>query len=332
MIIAIKPVRLIETINQDKVKAAIIMYLEHFNFNQFPFALTPNTEFYCKLSHHQAALNVILVSLRNGEGFIKIIGEVGTGKTLLCRELLNQLDKDSNDFITAYILNPHITPAGLRRALAQELGLTPPDHLDSQNLIDLLHQKLVELHSGGKKVVLLIDEAQGLSTESLEAIRLLTNFETEKTKLLQVVLFGQPELEDRLSQENLRQLQQRISFAYMLKPLSRTDLDTYLYHRLAMVGFTHGRLFTRRAMEKLYQASQGIPRVINILSHKSLMVAYGRGEKKVDHTAVIAATSDSPTLVKTTYPPSHRAFYFAYGIAAVAGIALAQLLAVKMSL
>jgi len=196
------------------------MYLEHFNFKEFPFSLTPNIDFYCNLSGHQNTLNVVLLALRAGEGFVKVIGEVGSGKTLLCRMLLEQL---GNHFVTAYIPNPDLTPDGLRIALGQELGLKEPFPTSQHALLDLINNRLLALHDAGKQVVLIIDEAQALSDQSLEALRLLTNLETCKTKLLQVVLFGQPELDTRLNQNHLRQLNQRITFACYLPRLNREE-------------------------------------------------------------------------------------------------------------
>lgn len=274
------------------------MYLEHFKFRQFPFALTPNTHFYCDLNGYQAALNVLLVSLANGEGFIKIIGEVGTGKTLLCRKLLSQLD---SSFVTAYILNPDLTSLGLRRAFAQEIGIDVSHHMDAQRILELITQKLLELNAADKKVILVIDEAQALPVECLESIRLLTNLETETTKLLHVVLFAQPELDTRLEQPELRQLKQRISFSHYISPLTRSDLNAYLSHRLVTAGFTHGALFERKACDLLYRASQGIPRVINILCHKALLSAYGQGCPVVTPEAMRRAIQDSNQMVKPRF-------------------------------
>src|SRR3990167_6241249 len=282
------------------------MYLEHFNLNTFPFTLTPNTGFYCNLPGHQAALNVLLVGLRSGEGFLKITGEVGSGKTLLCRLLLEKLDPD---FVTAYIPNPDLTPSGLRRALATELQVPSPLPVDQHRLISLINEQLVKLHQKNKRVVLLIDEAQTLSFESLEAIRLLTNLETETTKLLQVVLFGQPELDIKINKSNLRQLKQRITFSYHLPILNLEELETYLCYRLSMSGYTLGSPFTRKALRLLYKQSQGIPRVINILAHKAMMVSFGKNAKKIDHRAIKAASQDTQDVIHTQTKYRHYAWF-----------------------
>lgn len=272
------------------------MYLEHFNLKELPFTLTPNIGFFCNLPGHQAALNTLLLSLRNGEGFIKITGEVGAGKTLLCRKLLSSL---GDEVVTAYIPNPDLTPTGLRKALAKELSIEKFYQLDQHALLETINEKLLQLHQQGKRVVVLLDEAQALSTESLEAVRLLTNLETASTKLLQVILFAQPELDARLNQPHLRQLKQRISFSYRLHPLSRTELTAYLCHRLAIAGHTHGSLFTPQASRLLYRWSKGIPRMINILCHKALMAAYGRGETLVGKTAMRLAIKDTAEITIT---------------------------------
>jgi MSHA biogenesis protein MshM len=269
------------------------MYLDYFQLTKPPFSLTPNTAFYCDLPNHQAALNVLLFSLNSGEGFIKIIGEVGSGKTLLCRKLLNAL---GDNCITAYIPNPDLNSNGLRKALMNELGIESAQHDDQTTILALLNEKLTTLHAEGKQVVVIVDEAQALPDQSLETLRLLSNLETESEKLLQIVLFAQPELTFRLKQHKLRQLNQRITFSYYLNPLAPTDLDAYLCHRLTIAGYTKGSLFDAKAQKMLYKASQGIPRIINILCHKALLAAYGQGQRRVGRKAMLRAIKDSQDL------------------------------------
>jgi MSHA biogenesis protein MshM len=283
------------------------MYLEHFQLEKFPFTLTPNVEFFCNLSGHQAALNVILFSLGSGDGFIKITGEVGAGKTILCRKLLNTLD---DTYVTAYIPNPDLNPSGLHRAFARELGIAIPGHVDHAGLLELMTKKLLELNAAGKKVVLLIDEVQAVPDESLEAIRLLTNLETETEKLLQIVLFAQPELNSRLNKNEFRQLKQRIIFSYNLIPLTREEMNSYLCHRLAIAGYTKGSIFFPDACDLLFKASKGIPRVINILCHKSMLVAYGQDKKVVDKLSMQKAVQDSQDITKPKYSRLKRFFIF----------------------
>lgn len=266
------------------------MYQDFFQFQTLPFSLTPNPSFFCQLKGHQEALNTLEFCITSGEGFIKIVGEVGSGKTLLCRKLIESLDEK---YITAYIPNPDLSPTEIRRAVAREIGLDPAKLPDQHELLMTIYQYLIALHASGKRIVLLIDEAQALSDEGLETVRLLTNLETEHNKLLQVVLFGQPELDERLNKSHLRQLKQRITFSYRLPLMNREDIDTYLYHRLAVAGYSQGQLFTKKARNLLYKASQGVPRIVNVLSHKSLLVAYGRGLKQIDHNAVKIAVDDT---------------------------------------
>lgn len=268
------------------------MYLEHFSLREPPFSITPDTSFFYKNTGHQQAMNVLLVALRSGEGFIKITGEVGTGKTLLCRRLLNLLSVDK-EFVTAYIPNPYLTPTALTLALAEELGIDCPRNLGQHRSLKLITDKLISLNAEGKRVVLMIDEAQAMPEQSLEALRLLTNLETEKHKLLQIVLFGQPELDSILARPSIRQLRQRIAFSYNLPFMDRNDIQAYLTHRLIVAGYSGAPMFAERALENLYRASRGVPRLVNILAHKSLMAAYGQGAKVIQAQHVAAAVADT---------------------------------------
>ncbi|MDX1902422.1 MAG: AAA family ATPase [Gammaproteobacteria bacterium] len=292
------------------------MYLEHFKFNELPFILTPDTNYFCDLKGHQEALDTLLFSLRNGEGFIKIIGEVGAGKTLLCRKLLDSLDET---FFTAWIPNPDLTPLELRRALARELKIDLTVLPDQHELLTAINHRLLELHSAGKQVVLLLDEAQALSDESLEAIRLLTNLETSKKKLLQVVLFGQPELDEKLDLSHLRQLKQRISFAYYLPKLSREELDTYLFHRLATAGNTRFNLFSKKSRDLLYRASRGTPRLVNVLCHKALLIAYGKGQQMITRRMMKMAVYDTEAAL---FSPFRFILLVIVGLIGLAGLLL----------
>lgn len=266
------------------------MYQQFFGLTEAPFSITPDTSYFYAHGHYSEALNTLLVALRTGEGFIKVTGEVGTGKTLLCRKLLNTVEKR---FVTAYIPNPMLTPYGLQSAVAEELGLDMSRHYGHHQLLNMITNRLLELTAKGKHVVLCIDEAQAMPTETMEALRLLTNLETEKQKLLQVILFGQPELDERLSEVKVRQLKQRITFSYHLKPIQKKNLEQYLRHRLGIAGYKGGNLFEVKAISSLFKASRGIPRLINILSHKSMMSAYGEGTKYVDNKNMQAAIKDT---------------------------------------
>ena len=268
----------------------MVMYLQHYRLKEPPFTLTPDTDFFFNYSSHQQALNVLLIALQGGEGFIKVTGEVGTGKTLICRQLLNLLD---DNYVTAYIPNPFLNPTALRMALAEELGVEFARNIGQHRLLKLITDRLLELHCSGKQIVLLLDEAQAIPDDSLEALRLLTNLETEKRKLLQVILFGQPELNVRLTQRRLRQLRQRIVFSYQLDPLNRRALGEYVRHRLHIAGYRGPALFTAGAIRQLHYSSRGIPRLVNLLCHKSLMAAYGSGSLEIRRNHIERAARDT---------------------------------------
>jgi MSHA biogenesis protein MshM len=266
------------------------MYRAHFGLQEAPFGITPDTGFFFTSPHAQQALNTLLVAARNGEGFIKITGEVGTGKTLLCRKFMATLGPD---FVTAYIPNPYLEPRTLMLALADELEIALDKDVDQHQLLKSVTLRLMELAAQDKRALLCLDEAQAIPIESLEALRLLTNLETEKRKLLQIVLFGQPELNRNLELDAIRQLAQRITFHYHLGPLSRDDMEYYLAHRLRVAGYTGSRLFSRGAIAKLFSASRGVPRLVNILAHKSLMLSYGEGKQQVSRNHMALAARDT---------------------------------------
>ncbi len=267
-----------------------MMYESHFGLQEVPFALTPNTRYFLKARSHSDALELLVVALREREGFIKITGEVGTGKTLLCRLLLNALEGQAT---TAYIPNPSLSPDNLYEAVADELGVTVSDAGNTHRVLKALTARLIELAGEGRRVVLVIDEAQAMPEATIEALRLLTNLETESTRLLQVVLFGQPELDSLLNQPSLRQLKQRITFQHQLAPLDRASVAQYLRHRLAQAGYNGDDLFAPAALKVITRASGGIPRLLNILAHKSMLAAWGRGDRKVGRWHVLQAVRDT---------------------------------------
>lgn len=274
------------------------MYAEHFGLNQLPFGLTPDTQFFLNAGGHRDTLNLMLVSLAEGEGFIKVVGEVGTGKTMLCRELLARLDET---YFSAYIPNPFLSSGGLFRTLAEELDITIRTRDGISELLQKINGRLVELVASGKRVVLVIDEAQAIPPKTMEALRLISNLETAKNKLIHIVLLGQPELDRLLDQEGLRQVRQRITFSCRLPMLDREGSDRYIEHRLIKAGYNEGRLFSSRSMKLLYKISGGVPRLINILCHKSMMSAYGKGNSCVNQSHVLAAIRDTEGL-----RPAHR--------------------------
>lgn len=269
------------------------MYLYHFGLTELPFTLTPNTNFFLALEPHNEALAVLMTALKTGEGFIKVIGEVGTGKTLLCRKLLNEIPEH---FVTAYIPNPYLNPDELRRAVALELGVKQAQRMSAQLLTQRIQNRLMELHSKGHSVVLILDEAQALPAESLEALRLFTNLETETRKLLQVVLFAQPELDLRLAQTEFRQLRQRITFSYQLRAMNGNEVQQYIQHRLQVAGYKGAALFSASICRKITKASNGIPRIVNVLCHKMLMLSYGQGHYQMTKKQLNAAINDTESI------------------------------------
>ncbi len=266
------------------------MYVNHFELNEFPFSLTPDTHYYFHKKANQDAMDFLEVCLANGEGFVKIVGEIGTGKTVLCRKLLNSL---SDRYVTAYIPNPYLAPAELKTMLADELSIEYDTQVNDKMLTSMIHQKLVDLANDGKRLVVVIDEAQAMPRETLEALRLISNFETEKQKLLTIVLVGQPELDTILARKELRQLRQRIVFSYYMEPIKKQEIARYIYFRLEHAGYDKRNPFSLGALKLLYYATGGVPRLINILCHKCLLIAYGEGERSVNAGTMLKAIMDS---------------------------------------
>lgn len=271
------------------------MYLYHYGIKELPFTLTPNTSYFFGLPSHKEAIAVLLTAIKTGEGFIKVTGEVGTGKTLICRKLLNELPEH---FVAAYIPNPYLTPSELRRSVAAELNVTLSENADQQEFTQRIQRRLIEINRQNRGVVLIIDEAQALPVESIEALRLITNLETESRKLLQVVLFGQPELDDKLALPELRQLKQRVTFSYALKLMNADQLFQYVRHRMSVAGYRGGDIFSNRACKLLFKASKGTPRIVNVLCHKALMLAYGEGKQQVEIKHVKLAIADTEAAYK----------------------------------
>lgn len=274
-----------------------MIYLEHFGLREAPFSITPDTSFFCASRSIGGALETLCFAAANGEGFIKITGEVGTGKTLLCRKFLGCLNAN---WLAAYIPNPNIAPQTLLRAVADELGCDAAADSDEHTLMRTINTRLLDLARDGKRPILCIDEAQAMPVETLEMVRLLTNLETEKRKLLQVVLFGQPELDAKLARPEIRQLRQRITFEHRLTPLTRAQAVQYLTHRLVVAGYSGDFPFTPAAVRCIHRASGGIPRLINILAHKTLLLAYGRGAREVHWLDAYRAMRDTPATARRT--------------------------------
>ncbi len=268
-----------------------MIYLSHFGLREPPFGITPDTSFFYACASSQEALNTLLVAVANGEGFLKVTGEVGTGKTLLCRKFLATLD---DNWVSAYVPSPNLEPKTLLLALAEEMRLKLDSGLDQHHLLKALNLALLDFAREKKHVVVCLDETQAMPLESLETLRLLTNLETEKRKLVQVILFGQPELDEKLAHESIRQLRQRITFQHHLGTLTREETEYYLAHRLAIAGYSGEGVFAPGAVKRIYRGSRGVPRLVNILANKAMMLAYGEGSRRVTAQHARAAAADTP--------------------------------------
>ncbi len=271
------------------------MYEQYFGLKQLPFTLTPNTSLFHGLLPHYEAIQTVLSAISMGEGLIKVTGEVGTGKTLICRMLMNQLPADID---LLYLPNPVMNGRELKQALAKELGLVNLNHHAA--LIELIHEKLIDTHVNGKRAVVFIDEAQALTDEALETLRLFGNLETEHTKLLQIVLFGQPELDQRLDQRNLRQLRQRITFSTNLRKLNINETVAYINHRIQKSGCDTNP-FTLSQMKVIWRASGGVPRLINQICHKALLFSFSKKQHKLSKLSIFNAIMDTTDAIKPKY-------------------------------
>lgn len=279
------------TDDKHSMGAIIDDFRSFYGVSEMPFSLVPNTQFYLALPSHNECYNMLLFSVASGEGFMKVTGEVGTGKTLLCRRLLNSLEND--DYYTAYLPNPRLTAIELKRAIAKELKVEGLNEISDRDLLDSISSKLLKIAQSNKKVILIIDEAQALPEDTIEELRLLTNLETESNKLIQIVLFGQPELDDILDQHHFRQLRQRITFSHKLNMLSKKSVAYYVQHRMIVAGYNGEPIFEKSAVNLLYKATQGTPRLINILCGKAMLIAFSKGLKKVSKAMIKSAIKDT---------------------------------------
>ncbi len=259
------------------------MYLNYYGLKEAPFDITPNPRFLFYSHKHREAYNHLLYGIRERKGFVQMTGEVGAGKTTLCRALLEQLD--SSRYSTALILNPVLNADELMKAIAVEYGL-PVMGLDRLDTIAVINEFLLQQVERGKDSVLIIDEAQDLTEDLLEQVRLLSNLETDDRKLLQIVLMGQPELRDRLNSHRLRQLRQRITVRYHLPPLSQFEVTHYVQHRLQVSGANGVPHFTRLALWRVYRYSKGIPRLVNAVCDKALLAGYVQQSETIDFRTV----------------------------------------------
>ena len=266
------------------------MYEHHFGLNKPPFRITPDPEFFFPGANRGAVLEALVYAISRGEGMVKVVGEVGSGKTMLCRMLERELPAHCE---IVYLANPRLGADEILHAIAFELGLTV-ELVDTRlKVLHALHQYLLDRHANNKRVVMFIEEAQSVPVETLEEIRLLSNLETTQEKLLQIVLFGQPELDDKLDLHEIRQLRERITHAFELKPLSSAELRDYVTSRVRASGFRGNDLFSAGALRLLERHSQGLLRRINILADKALLAAFAESATQVAPAHVKRAAADS---------------------------------------
>ncbi len=265
------------------------MYQEFYGLQEMPFNVTPDPKFLYLSPAHEEALSHLRYGIAERKGFIVLTGEVGCGKTTLCRALLNELDEERYE--TILILNPRISEQQLISAMLRELGEAAPKRAKA-DLTGRLNDALIERIHNGREIVMIIDEAQNLSFEVMEQVRLLSNLETDDQKLLQIILMGQPELRAKLQEKRLRQFRQRVLVHYDLTPLDRTQTDAYIHHRLTLCGSNGRPRFTSWALRKIFRKTHGTPRLINNLCDKSLLSAYVRNSDEVNWWDVSKAVRD----------------------------------------
>ncbi|MBI3793215.1 MAG: AAA family ATPase [Nitrospinae bacterium] len=290
------------------------MYTKFFWIKEKPFNLTPDPKYLYLGKSHQESYAQLFYSVKENVGFVVLTGEVGTGKTTICRSFINQL---GDDYRVAYIFNPNHNDVQLLQSLNKELGI-PYESTEKKGLEDALYAHLLEQKSAGKRTILLIDEAQNLSPEVLEQIRLLSNLETETQKLMQIILVGQPELDFMLGSQSLRQLRQRVSVWCRLFPLNYDETAQYIKHRMEMAGGAHLDIFTPKVLKEIYKFSKGIPRLINLVCDRALLAAYSKGVRTLDVKTVKECIRDV-----TGAPPSRNLLGGVTGrVVAIGGLAL----------
>lgn len=282
------------------------MYLEHFGLSEPPFRITPHTDFFFSGANRGPTLDALIYAITHDEGIIKITGEVGSGKTMLCRVLMERLPAQ---VVFVYLANPSLSRDDILYALAEELHIEIPERSRASTVLRLLQNRLIELYGAGKRVVVVVDEAHAMPAETLEEIRLLSNLESNRNKLLQLVLFGQPELNDMLSRADMRQLKERITHNFLLEPLVRDDIAEYLEFRMRAAGYRGPNVFSPAATRLIAESSKGLTRRINILADKALLAAFSGNTHQINAKEVRAAIKDcefSNAYVTATPQPRPR--------------------------
>ena len=277
------------------------MYLEHYGLDRPPFKITPDTSMFYEGSKRGAALEALIYAINSGEGIIKVVGEVGSGKTMLCRMLEVRL---SGIVDVVYIANPSLSPDNILHVIAHELHLDVTTDESKLDVMQKLQVYLLKKHANNRQVVVFVEEAQSMPVETLEEIRLLSNLETDQHKLLQMVLFGQPELDDKLAQPQIRQLKERITHSFYLDPFPPEDTLEYLNFRLRSVGYRGPSLFNQRTAGAVEKFSNGLSRRINIIADKALMASFSEGSHEVKTCHVATAAKDSDFIRPANYRPA----------------------------
>jgi MSHA biogenesis protein MshM len=298
------------------------MYYAHFGLKQPPFKITPNTEFFFSGGNRGAVLDALIYAINSGEGIIKVVGEVGSGKTMLCRMLQTLLPEKVESI---YLANPSVAPEDVLHAIAFELQLKLPKNADRLQVMQVLQTYLLKRHAEGKQVVIFVEEAQGMPLATLEEIRLLSNLETKNDKLLQIVLFGQPELDVNLNQPHIRQLRERITHSFNLGPLSQEETGEYLIFRLRAAGYFGPHLFTPSAIRMLSRAAEGLVRRVNILADKALLAAFSENVYQVTPKHVMAAIGDSEFGMLFAKQQDHKRWLAGAAALIIAGVGIGYL-------
>ena len=285
------------------------MYLYHFGLKELPFTLTPNTRLFCELPTFRAAIDLAYSAIECGEGIVKVIGEVGTGKTMLATKLTQRLEKKH---VVIHLKNPQITPELLYEKIIASLSAKGSSSINEGGAD--IEERVQAAVKNSSTLILLVDEAQSLSHRTLEAIRFLSNIETEKDKLVQILFLGQPEFDERLATNELRQLEQRIAFSYQLQALTLKEVEAYIQYRLEKSCLYPGTLkFTPKALKALYRYSSGLPRKINVLCHRALMIAYSENTTTIDKNTIVQAFKENATKKKHWL----KSVFFRFGISSL---------------
>ena len=297
------------------------MHHLHFGLHQAPFKITPDTEFFYSGGNRGAILDALMYAVTHGEGMVKVSGEVGSGKTMLCRMLAARLPPEIE---TVYLAHPSVSPQEVLHAIALEMGLAVPREASRLELTHALQQHLLTCHDQGKRVVLLVEEAQGMPLDTLEEVRLLSNLETEREKLLQIVLFGQPELDEHLARPDMRQLKERITHSFALAPLAPGEIRDYLGFRLRAAGYRGPDLFSGPVVRHIARYSRGLTRRVNIIADKAMLAAFSAGTHDISPNHIHAAAKDSEYQAQGGWPTRRGAAAGLALLAALGGLGMAM--------